>query len=77
MALADVYDALVSKRVYKPPIAHPATVRIIEHGRGKHFDPDMVDAFLQVQEEFRKIALEFAEDEEEKLALEAVFQTAY
>jgi putative two-component system response regulator len=70
MAIADVYDALISKRVYKPPITHNAAVRIIKHGRGSHFDPDMVDAFLEVKEEFRKIALNFVEDEEERFALE-------
>jgi putative two-component system response regulator len=72
MAIADVYDALISKRVYKPPISHDATVRIIEHGRGSHFDPDMVDAFLEVKEEFRQIALNFVEDAEERFALEQV-----
>jgi putative two-component system response regulator len=71
MAIADVYDALISKRVYKPPIDHDATVRIIERGRGSHFDPDMVDAFLEIKEEFRQIALNFVEDEEERFALES------
>ncbi len=46
MALADVYDALVSPRVYKPALPHEEAVRIIESERGKHFDPDVVDAFL-------------------------------
>ena len=71
MAIADVYDALISKRVYKPAITHTATVKIIEHGRGTHFDPDMVDAFHEVKEEFRKIALKFAESDEERRALES------
>lgn len=71
MAIADVYDALISKRVYKPPVTHLATARIIENGRGKHFDPDLVDAFHEVKEEFRKIALEFVEDDEERAALES------
>ena len=69
MAIADVYDALISKRVYKPPITHDNTVRIIEKGRGTHFDPDLVDAFVEVKEEFRKIALTLVEDEEERAAL--------
>jgi len=69
MALADVYDALISKRVYKPPFPHSKAVNIIEEGKGSHFDPDMVDAFLELQEEFRQIALEFADFEEEREAL--------
>jgi putative two-component system response regulator len=69
MALADVYDALISKRVYKAPFTHSKAVAIITEGKGKHFDPDMVDAFLEIQEEFRQIALEFAEFDEEREAL--------
>ena len=56
MALADVYDALISKRVYKPALPHAEAVRILQEGRGKHFDPDVVDAFLVVAEDFRTIA---------------------
>ena len=66
MALADVYDALISLRVYKPPMAHSKTVDIISSEKGKHFDPDIVDAFLENHEEFRNIALQFADFEEEK-----------
>src|SRR5690606_12028402 len=44
MALADVYDALISKRVYKPAYTHEQAVAIILEGRGTHFDPDVVDA---------------------------------
>lgn len=66
MAVADVYDALISKRVYKPPFPHSKAVQIILDGKGSHFDPDMVEAFIELQEEFRKIALEFADHEEEK-----------
>jgi len=69
MAVADVYDALISKRVYKPPFPHNKAVRIIEEGKGSHFDPDMVDAFLDIQDHFRKIAIEFADTEEEKQLL--------
>lgn len=56
MALADVFDALISRRVYKPPfdVAH-ATELIIE-GRGSHFDPEVVDAFLAHVDDFREIA---------------------
>ena len=61
MALADVYDALISKRVYKSPSTHAVAVDIIKKGRGTHFDPDMVDAFLEIHEQFRNIAREFAD----------------
>lgn len=71
MAIADVYDALISKRVYKPPFTHSKAVEIIQEGRGQHFDPDMVDAFLEIEEEFRQIALEFADFDEEREALSA------
>ncbi|WP_080805901.1 response regulator [Desulfamplus magnetovallimortis] len=66
MALADVYDALISKRVYKPPFSHQKAVEIIKEGRGSHFDPDMVDAFMEIAEDFRQIALEYADCEEER-----------
>jgi putative two-component system response regulator len=46
MALADVFDALISHRVYKPAMPYVEARDIIAAGRGKHFDPDIVDAFL-------------------------------
>lgn len=70
MAIADVYDALISRRVYKEPLPHAQAVAIILDGRGSHFDPVMVDAFLDVQESFRQIALDFCEDDDECRALE-------
>ena len=69
MALADVYDALISKRVYKPPFPHEKAVEIIVEGKGKHFDPDIVDAFLQLEDTFRNIALTFADYDEERQML--------
>ena len=69
MALADVYDALISKRVYKPPFPHEKAVQIIIEGKGQHFDPDLVDAFVELQETFRNIALTFADYEEERQML--------
>ena len=66
MAIADVYDALISKRVYKPSFPHNKAVEIISEGRGVHFDPDMVEAFLELEDEFRKIALEHADFDEER-----------
>ncbi len=61
MALADVYDALISRRVHKEPMSHAQAVQIIQATRGRHFDPDVVDAFLAVQENFKAIALTFAD----------------
>lgn len=69
MALADVYDALISKRVYKPPFPHEKAVQIIVEGKDQHFDPDLVDAFVELQETFRNIALTFADYEEERQML--------
>ncbi len=59
MAVADVYDALISRRVYKPPFSHDQAVAMIENGRGTHFDPDVVDAFLEISDECRDIARRF------------------
>ncbi|KQV61740.1 MULTISPECIES: two-component system response regulator [unclassified Duganella] len=59
MAVADVYDALISRRVYKDGMPHEKAVQIIIEGKGKHFDPDMIDAFIGLQEEFRAIAARF------------------
>ncbi|KPA14654.1 chemotaxis protein CheY [Candidatus Magnetomorum sp. HK-1] len=69
MALADVYDALVSKRVYKPSFSHERAVKIILEGRGSHFDPTLVDAFYEINDIFRKIALNFADFDEERISL--------
>jgi len=69
MAIADVYDALVSKRVYKPSFPHSKAVSIIMEGKGSHFDPDLTNAFEKQSEEFRNIAIKFADYEEERKAL--------
>ena len=61
MAVADVYDALISKRVYKPAFPHEKAVSIIQEGKGKHFDPDVVEALLGVEQTFRDIASEFSD----------------
>ncbi len=61
MAIADVYDALISKRVYKPAFSHEKAVAIIEEGRGSHFDPDMVTEFLAIADAFRDISLRFSD----------------
>jgi putative two-component system response regulator len=73
MVLADIYDALISRRVYKPPIPHQRAVEIIKNGDGRtmpgHFDPDVLGAFIELQETFRRIAFEFADHDEERTAL--------
>ncbi len=72
MALADVYDALISRRVYKTGMSHEQAAAIIVEGRGKHFDPDVVDAFLSLGEAFQDIARRYA-DSDEELAAKAAF----
>jgi len=61
MAIADVYDALITKRVYKPAFDHEKAVSIIEEGKGRHFDPLLCDMFSKISEDFRQIAREFAD----------------
>ena len=58
VALADYYDALVSERVYKKAFTHEEAVETILSLKGKTFDPDIVDVFINFQEEFKKIHLE-------------------
>ena len=65
MAIADVYDAMICRRVYKAPFPPEKAVAIILEGRGSHFDPDMVDVFDKISEEFRLIAKRYTSDEEE------------
>lgn len=62
MAIADVYDALISNRIYKAAMSHAEAVKIIRDGRGSHFDPDMVDAFLALRDEFAHIATRYADE---------------
>jgi putative two-component system response regulator len=59
MALADVYDAMTTRRVYKSAYAHDQVVAQIFAARGGHFDPDVVDAFLEVADRFHEIAEQF------------------
>ncbi|BBB61110.1 two-component system response regulator [Undibacterium sp. KW1] len=63
MAVADVYDALISRRVYKPAFSHEEAISIMRKGRETHFDPDILDAFLQITDEFRQIANQFKESD--------------
>lgn len=69
MAVADVYDALISKRVYKPAMAHETAVQVMAKGRASHFDPDILDAFLVIHEDFRQIAAALADETTDYLDL--------
>ena len=62
MALADVYDALVSARVYTKPLSHEEACEYIRQHSGTHFDPDVVAAFVARADEFAGIAREFREE---------------
>ncbi|MBV7540316.1 two-component system response regulator [Acidovorax sp. sic0104] len=64
MAVADVYDALITRRVYKDAMTHEEAVGIVAAGRGSHFDPALVDAFLAREAEFQAIARAFADEPE-------------
>lgn len=61
MAIADVYDALISRRIYKPPLSHDEAVEIMCKERGKHFDPDILDCMLESAAQFKDIAHCFAD----------------
>ena len=65
MAVADVYDALISRRVYKEGMPHEKAVGIIAEGKGSHFDPDIVEAFMALTEEFRAVAKRYADSDED------------
>lgn len=64
MAIADVYDALISKRVYKPAFSHEKSMEIMKNGRGLHFDPDVYDAFMEIEQEVLAIAERYKDDED-------------
>jgi putative two-component system response regulator len=59
MAVIDVYDAIISRRVYKPPYEHEAALEFLREERGKSFDPDIVDAFLEIEKIIRVISSTF------------------
>lgn len=61
MALIDVYDALTNKRVYKPAFPHEQALQIIANERGKHFDPELVDAFLEIEQDIKQIASKYVQ----------------
>ena len=59
MAVADVFDALVSRRCYKEPFTFERAMDIIREGMGAHFDPEVAEAFLAASEEVRRVAERF------------------
>ena len=63
MAIADVYDALISKRCYKPPYPHEKAMAIILEEKGNIFDPIIVDAFISIEPKICEIAAQFADGE--------------
>jgi putative two-component system response regulator len=63
MAIADVYDALVSDRPYKKAFSHEEATGIISKGKGSHFEPALVDVFLKVSDEFNEIKNTFKHEE--------------
>jgi putative two-component system response regulator len=63
VALADVYDALITQKVYKDGMSHDAAVKVIASERGGHFDPNITDAFLEIQQQFKEISQKFADTE--------------
>ena len=65
MAMADVYDALISDRVYRAGMHHDQAVAIIFQGRESHFDPDMVDTFIEIQDDFLAIARRFPDTDQD------------
>lgn len=60
MALADVYDAMTTKRVYKPAFDHQVVRAMIVESRGSHFDPDVVDAFVRLEQGFLDVRRKYA-----------------
>lgn len=60
MAVADMYDSLITRRIYKTAHSHAQAIDILRAGRGTDFDPDIIDAFLALQDDFQAIAQRFA-----------------
>jgi putative two-component system response regulator len=56
MAVVDVYDAIMTRRVYQAPMPHDKAVAFVVSGRGTHFDPDVVDAFIKVADELQGLS---------------------
>jgi putative two-component system response regulator len=63
MAVADVYDALTTRRVYKTAYPHDRSIRSMVLERGTHFDPDVIDALVRVADQFAAIAAQYRDDD--------------
>lgn len=61
MAVADVYDALRSPRVYKPGFSHSKAMAIIVEGKGQHFDPDLVDVLISIEKDVEQLSEDMAD----------------
>ncbi|MFQ5734314.1 MAG: HD-GYP domain-containing protein, partial [Planctomycetaceae bacterium] len=61
VAVADVYDALSVRRIYKDAFPHEECVKIIRDETGKQFDPEIVEAFMQIEKQFERIAQQFSD----------------
>lgn len=59
MAVADVYDALISRRPYKPPFAHDEAMRLLRGGAGTHFDPQLIECADRCRAQLERVALEW------------------
>ena len=66
MAVADVYDAVISRRVYKSQMSHQTAAAIIRDGAGQHFDPEVVAAFITLEKQFEQIAERYADTTDEE-----------
>jgi len=66
MALADVFDALVSRRAYKEPLVFEEAKAIVREGRGKHFDPAVVDSFLRTEAAWREVIAKYEEESDDR-----------
>ena len=64
MAVADVYDALRNKRHYKDAISHKETIQIITNGSGTHFQPELVEALIRIQDKFEMISIDLNDDQD-------------
>lgn len=64
VAILDVYDALVHKRVYRPPIPEDVALKMMEKDKGTHFDPQIFDAFIAVLPKIRQIRMQFRDEDE-------------
>jgi HD-GYP domain-containing protein (c-di-GMP phosphodiesterase class II) len=58
LAVVDVYDASTTRRLYRSPLSHEDVTALIVKGRGTHFDPDVVDAFVEVEPEMKRLSAE-------------------